>query len=241
MTGSRPQAFALCNRWMSNQEYQGAVRWLVVDDGESPQTITLNRANWTIEHIRPTPFWKPGQNTQARNILAGLSLVRPEDRLVIIEDDDYYAPGYLEAASAWLDHHDLAGEALARYYNVKSGLFLNCNNNGHASLCSTAMKGSAIIHFREVVERKLDFIDMTLWRTYQGMKQLYSSRLCVGIKGLPGRAGIGAGHRLSRTRNTVQSDSDGSLLSAWCGDDWTYYLPYMGEKCPSSAYQELSK
>ncbi len=231
MTGCRPLAFELCERWMRKQDYTGPVRWIIVDDGEQPQLLKFRRPGWQIEIVRPQPFWKPGQNTQARNILAGLDLVDPDDRLVIIEDDDYYAPGYLSMAAMWLNYTDLAGEALARYYHVTRRLYYNCNNTQHASLCSTAMKGQAIDQLRHVANRHVDFIDMTLWRSFAGTKQLYSSRLCVGIKGLPGRAGIGGGHRLQAGRNQIHPDPQGYVLREWIGADWINYQSLM--QCPA--------
>ena len=223
MTGCRPLAFELCQRWMRQQDFNGPVRWIIVDDGEQAQPVKFRRPNWTVEIVRPEPFWRPGQNTQARNILAGLELLSPDDRLVIIEDDDYYAPGYLTMANLWLDHTDLAGEALARYYHVGQRLYFNCNNVQHASLCSTAMKGEAIEKLKYVCLNRVDFIDMTLWRTFTGTRQLYSSRLCVGIKGLPGRAGIGVGHRMQSGRNQIHADPNGYVLQEWIGPDWINY------------------
>lgn len=50
------------------QDYKGPVRWVIVDDGKEAQPVTFQRDDWTLEVIRPTPFWRQGQNTQARNL-----------------------------------------------------------------------------------------------------------------------------------------------------------------------------
>lgn len=62
-TGARPEAWALCERWMLRQTFAGPVRWVIVDDGPEPQPITFRRAGWELVLIRPAPFWRPGQNT----------------------------------------------------------------------------------------------------------------------------------------------------------------------------------
>lgn len=67
-TGARPQAWAICERLMMAQDYSGPVRWVIVDDGKEAQPVTFERDGWTLEVIRPAPYWRQGQNTQARNL-----------------------------------------------------------------------------------------------------------------------------------------------------------------------------
>lgn len=194
-TGCRPEAWAICAQLAANQDYQGPVRWVIVDDGPEPQPYA--DCVWLdIEIIRPEPFWKPGQNTQARNLAAGLERIGDDEQVIIWEDDDYYASGYLSAVAEWLSgDNELVGESHARYYNVATGKGKRNTNSGHASLCSTAMKGEALSYFRRCVEAADTFIDINLWRGFKGRKKLYQADYVVGIKGLPGRAGIGVGHR----------------------------------------------
>src|SRR5690606_8566975 len=71
-TGARPEAWAICERLMARQDYAGPVRWVIVDDGPEPQPVTFQRDGWVLEVVRPEPYWQPGQNTQARNLAAGL-------------------------------------------------------------------------------------------------------------------------------------------------------------------------
>ena len=149
--------------------------------------------NWFVRVIRPTPRWQPGQNTQARNLKAALELVSDGDRIVIFEDDDAVAPYWLSQCAEWLEHDDLVGEAptLYRHVNGRERLM----NNKTPSLCQTAMKGPAIKRFRRVLEVHPEFIDHHLWR---GGGRVYpNSGGVIGIKGLPGRPGIGVGHRMA--------------------------------------------
>lgn len=218
-TGARPQAWALCERWMAAQDYAGLVRWIVVDDGLEPQPVTFQRFDWSVEVIRPTPAWRPGQNTQARNLLAGLAHCTVHDRVVCIEDDDYYAPDWLTHVAAKLELAELVGEPMARYYNLRTRQGRQLNNTGHASLCSTALRGRAIDGLRKVCQSHQKFIDLELWKRWPD-KHLFDGHRVVGIKGLPGRGGIGAGHKVGfRGRH----DRDGSLLRTWVGEDARHY------------------
>lgn len=218
-TGARPEAFALCERWMAAQDYAGLVHWVIVDDGPDPQHVTTARDGWTVEVIRPTPLWEPGQNTQARNLLAGLVVIGEDARVVCIEDDDHYAPDWLAHIDAQLDHAELVGEGMARYYNVALRVGRQLNNLQHASLCSTAVRGRAIDTLRRVCQLGAQFIDIALWRLHPS-RHVFGGHRVTGIKGLPGRGGIGMGHK---PEFSGTPDPDGRLLREWIGDDAMHY------------------
>lgn len=191
-TGARPEAFAKCVEWMQAQDYAKPVRWVIVDDG--PQAMPTPAIDgWEIVHLRPEPYWQAGQNTQARNILAGLNHVT--DRVVIVEDDDQYAPWWLSQCDAWLDDDDLVGEGQSVYFNIRTKTEKKLTNGRHASLCQTALKGNAIEALRQVCKLHKSSIDVRLWSTYNGKLYPYNKGV-VGLKGYPGRPGIGIGHRL---------------------------------------------
>lgn len=197
-TGERPEAFSKCVEHMKSQDFLGPVKWVIVDDGrERLNTPTDMPENWTIIHLRPQPFWEPGQNTQARNLLAGLEEVEEFDNVLIIEDDDYYAPWWIRRCRTWLNSHELVGEAPSLYRHL-NGTEKNMNNRNHASLCATGMKGSALETFRRVLHRTPKVIDVNLWRNHSSKnKKIYPySGGVIGIKGYPGRPGIGIGHTL---------------------------------------------
>jgi hypothetical protein len=219
-TGARPQAWAICERLMQRQTYAGPVRWVIVDDGETAQPITFAREGWTLEVLRPQPFWRVGQNTQARNLAAGLAAIGADARVLVLEDDDWYAPDWLAHADAQLDRAELVGEGRARYYNVSSRIGRQLSNGAHASLCSTALRGWALNVLRDVVRTQPKFIDLNLWKRH-GRGIVFDGHRVVGIKGLPGRGGIGMGHHAD-FRGTA--DPHGALLRSWVGDDAELYL-----------------
>jgi len=192
-TGARPDAFAACVEHMRAQTIPS--RWVIVDDGPEPMP-TPQIDKWEIVHLRPEPLWEPGQNTQARNLLHGLPYC--SERVVVIEDDDLYAPDWLATCEGWLDDADLVGESMSLYRHIETGRETECNNEGHASLCSTAMKGEGVAAMVNACRSGEKFIDIRLWATKGIAKALHKPepRRVTGIKGYPGRPGIGMGHRL---------------------------------------------
>jgi hypothetical protein len=219
-TGARPKAWSICERLMAAQDYAGPVRWVIVDDGDPCQPVTFVRDGWELDVTHPGPLWSPGQNTQARNLLHGLSRIHEDARVVVIEDDDWYAQDWLTHVSGELGKAELVGEMRARYYSASLRRGRQLKNTGHASLCATAMRGSALETFREACRNSPKFIDLELWKCHPS-KHLFDGHRVVGIKGLPGRGGIGMGHRDDFIGT---KDPDGSLLREWVGGDAEMYL-----------------
>ena len=220
MTGNRPVAWALCEQFMQRQTYQGPVRWIIVDDGQEAQPITFKREGWNLEIIRPEPFWQPGQNTQTRNIRAALAVITPADRIAFIEDDDWYSPNWLSIVDEKLNEADLVGERLAFYYNIRTKQYAQLSNGSHAGLCSTGIKGQAIDFLREICKVDRQFIDIDLWKKPFG-RRLFTSKEVIGMKGLPGRGGIGMGHKPQRA---FKSDISGDVLRKMIGNDADLYF-----------------
>ena len=196
-TGSRPEAFGLCEQYVSRQTRKPD-RWIVVDDG-SPETELSSGQ----EVIRPLPMEGPSLD---RNLLAAFDLLTPADEaIVFLEDDDWYDFRYLEKYVPLLETYPIVGEADAIYYNVQTRRVLNNRNRQHASLCSTLIRYEAIDALRQICqEGNLNaghsFADIKLWRfsKFGGRGFLnfdpVKPPLSVGIKGMPGRFGIGKGH-----------------------------------------------
>lgn len=218
MTGCRPEAFDLCQRWMMNQNYTGPVHWIIVDDGETSQPIWFEREEWSLTVLRPEPFWKEGDNTQKRNILAGMAEATDQLPLVIIEDDDYYHPQWLSTVNRYMKKFELVGEKNAQYYNVETNIHKNCGNDRHASLCSTAVRGEAFHELLRQARTNDKFIDINLWKSYRGLKRLIDTNYVVGMKGLPGRSNIGIGKRLKGN-----TDVNGEILKRLIGEDAQFY------------------
>lgn len=224
-TGDRPEAWDLCKRWMRAQTTSLPVRWVIVDDGSTPSDMSGTPEDWEIVVLYPHPKWSKGSgSTQARNLLTAKPFVGPDDSVLIIEDDDYYHPDWIDRAAVMLQTADLVGLANMAYFNVAHMTYRRCGNLGHSCLCATGMKGEALTRFWEVLGVNQNYIDVELWRTFLGDKTISAKYdLVVGIKGLPGRLGIGIGHRM------VTGVSDTAKLRELVGDeDVKHYTPYLG-------------
>src|SRR5690606_30544918 len=110
-------------------------------------------------------------------------------------------------------HAELVGETHARYYNVAQRRYRELPNTRHASLCATALRGDAVETLRQVCRNHARYIDMELWRQHPG--SLFQGGRVTGIKGLPGRGGIGIGHR---QRMRGEADPSGTVLRRWIGE-----------------------
>ena len=82
------------------------------------------------------------------------------------------------------------------------------------------MRGPAIAAFRRACQPGKEFIDIKLWRGHRDAI-LFGGHRVVGIKGMPGRGGIGMGHKPGFSG---QRDPKGELLRQWIGADADWYL-----------------
>lgn len=219
-TRDRPQAFALCRRWMASQKAAGPIQWIVVDDGDTPVEPG------PFEHVRREPSGV--RNTLPENLIAALDRAR-EDRIVIMEDDDFYAPGYLAMIGGRLEREWAAGEVKARLYNVKSRRWHTDANPSFASLCRTGFRKEAmpLVRGAAIETRRAGdvSIDVRFWKAVRATGQpcglFEQPKLTVGIKGLPGRAGLGKNHAPDVFPH---KDPEGAILRNWVGE--TAYAEY---------------
>jgi hypothetical protein len=221
-TGGRPDQIKLCERWMQNQDYKGKVIWIIVDDCEPRTTENIKRDGWSIKKIYPDPAWQPGQNTQARNIAAGINYIKTLsdiESIFIIEDDDYYKSIYLSTMVEKLKDYDIAGELCTMYYNVKLRTWLRNGNMYWSSLFQTAFTPAVIPILEKIYYKK--YIDYHLFPAVARKNMFTGNDLGVGIKGQNGRGGIGAGHQ---ELASYKPDPAGAKLYELIGDDVKYYI-----------------
>lgn len=227
-SGGRPEALALCCHYMCRQTRRPEV-WYVVDDvGDVGETIDhyLDEfgSEWladAVQVIRAPHTWA-GQHTLIPNLLVGLGAVfdelGPDVELAIIEDDDWYSPEYL---AQWEGvERGLRGEGCSRYFNVRTGRSKSLRNRKHCSMMSTVFVGPEVLRwFGQVLRSANDpFVDVRLWHNWSGRKTVRDAAHCVGIKGLPGRGGIGVGHR------DGFGDPEGwDVLRRWIAEDAEIY------------------
>lgn len=229
-TGGRPKQIELCTKWMKHQTYIGEVIWVIVDDCIPTTTDFIKedfRTNWKIIKLYPKPEWHEGQNTQARNLLAGIQAVKlyKPTFTFIIEDDDYYKPCYLtEMMKKCKSSFNIIGERFTVYYNVVLKGWRRNGNRDHASLFQTAFNLEGLEALEKACTKNSKFIDLLLFRNLVPRSRINLFEgldLAIGVKGLPGRPGIGIGHK---QKFLIEPDKDMSMLKKWMGNDYMYYL-----------------
>jgi hypothetical protein len=97
------------------------------------------------------------------------------------------------------------------------------DNINLASLAQTAIRRSLLPKFLEILDGDT-YIDVRFWESINGQGHIFDDAdqmLYVGMKGLPGRAGIGIGHH---DNHMYVQDSDRMILKKWIPNDYQYYL-----------------
>lgn len=214
-TGDRPEQFRHCEAYMARQTRK-ASQWVVVDDGQSPTALTMGQ-----KLIRRSPS-KTVAESFCGNLLEGLRAVTTS-AVAIIEDDDWYAHGWLEACANGLRTVELFGEQRARYYNLRDNRWHIFGNTRRASLCATALRAECIPHLVAYLARKAGTAaDLALWRSPVRRKLCVPTAMVVGLKGHPtGRPGAASGHR--RHENWPH-DPERQVLRTWIGKDAESYV-----------------
>lgn len=217
-TADQPMGLALLERYMARQSVKWD-QWIVSDDGEIPATLNQGQ-----EHI-VRPRKEEGARSLADNLLAAIPRVTG-DAVLIIEHDDWYAPEHIENSIKALEQAALTGSKWQRYYNVSARAWI-CMRNVGSALCNTAMRSSLLPELERSARlaRRTDGIgvDRLLWEANMHHGYVDGSTTVVGIKGLPGRRGLGLGHR-PHGRPGWHSDFHGEQLREWIGDDADAYL-----------------
>lgn len=211
-TGNRQAGMIFLSRYIKQQNYMGELHWIIVDDCDPPAMIP-KMACVTVEMIRPRWRWH-GENTQAKCMAEGLKRIPDDASLIIMEDDDVYLPDHISNLAATLENYELVGEKDTRYYNVATRRCRIMPTSRHSSLCSVGVRGAALKRLKAICSSHKTAIDSNLWRGFKGKKILLDSANVVGIKGLPGRKGIGVGHSGSFGSPDVEN-----MLSSWIGED----------------------
>lgn len=224
--------------------------WIVVDDGQVPARLTLGQ-----RHIR-LPHQEVGSASLAHNMQAALRAAKG-DYLVIIEDDDWYHPEYLDECRQRLRKVSVAGEPWLRYYHVLERRYATFPNAGGSGLFQTSLRRKYASVLLRAVRQALEGggydIDGRFWKMLSsGECRLFDDDLTVGIKGMPGSAGLGIGHRPIRLQRVHPRpgkpqghlrpadprwafDLNGQQLYEWIGDEAEFYLGFSDGYHPDGA------
>jgi len=229
-TGDRPLAFALCQQWMLHQTVKPD-QWIVVDDGKVPLEPMM-----PMQYVRRKPQPSDPRHTLLMNMRVALPLITG-DKIIIIEDDEYYAPTYVEELARLLGQYEAAGIVRSKYYYIPSGGYHRHGNTSQASFAQTSFRRSFLPEFERLLEGDA-YLDIRAWRVIGRRGYLFSddkNPLYLGIKGLPGRVGIGTGHR--KEMYGKFDTSDRAILKGWVPNDYQIYLDILNGKLTNKNYR----
>ncbi len=219
-TADQPDGIVLLEKYMARQS-ERFHQWVVADDGRVPATLTMDQTHL----VRPRQH--EGAQSLASNILAALPHVTG-DVVVIVEHDDFYKEDHLAVCLDRLEHVKATGSKWQRYYNVHYRTHRTMKNIGSA-LCNTAFRAELIPHMERAAQkafrRNAIGLDRFFWDSLSGMAvETHDINTVVGIKGLPGRKGLGIGHKPPDDRWTP--DPELNQLRSWIGVDAESYCQY---------------
>jgi hypothetical protein len=217
-------------------------QWIIIDDGKVPCEWLDQRplkSPGIIHYVRREPRPDDPRHTLILNLKAALPLIKG-DKVLIIEDDEYYAPEYIEEMAQRLDWHELVGIMHAKYYHLPSGGYCQLDNSVHASLAETGFRASIVPEFSGLWDGS-SCIDLRLWNKVNRVRSLLfidtDKPLYLGIKGLPGRAGIGGGHAGELAQYQNHKDTmDRAILKQWVPQDYRVYLDVLSGKLTKDNY-----
>ena len=238
-TGDRQLCLDLLTQWVDHQTLQPD-QWLVIDDGQNAYS-----PNYDCEYYYRRPQEDDPKHTMVINIQYALPMIKG-DVIFFFEDDEYYAPDYIKTMVEYIRDYEMIGICKSKYYYLPSRRYFIHDNYDHASLAQTAIKKSLL---SEIEKLPVDnqFIDLDLWgmkrigttvirnknikvnaelpkglAVNDGKGFLFDDAdryLYVGMKGMPGRVGIGSGHR-----GVGRFDVNEKILRQWIPKDFETYL-----------------
>lgn len=216
-TADQQRGIALAEQYMARQTIQ-PYEWIVADDGLEPARLTMGQKHLVRQREHE------GGRSLAMNVLAALEHVTG-DVVVIWEHDDWYHPEHLEVCRIRLKYAGATGSVMQRYYNVHHRAYIVMRNIGSA-LCNTAFHVDLIDHMRKACRTAFETgsigVDRHFWDSLSAdEKDIHTINTVVGIKGLPGRKGLGMGHRPPDHR--WRRDPGGLTLAEWVGNDAENY------------------
>jgi glycosyltransferase involved in cell wall biosynthesis len=137
------------------------------------------------------------------------------DIVICIEDDDWYAPNYIELMEGWFEKSgrpDVLGINHTIYYNIMENKYVILNHPGRASMMQMAV--SPKILDIEWCADDYAYLDWHLWVKEKALRKIavYSPHVAIGIKHGIGLCG-GGGHKQG-WKHYQKEDKDWSFLSS---------------------------
>jgi hypothetical protein len=219
-SGDRPNCIERCKYYIERQTYKGPLQWIISDDSTNHYNISCPRNVSPFLYTHNKRKYPGNKSDSFRcNVITALPYI-VFDKIIIIEDDDWYSPNYIKVYHDRLLSWELVGEGPARYYDVTHRLYRILGNSKRASFCQTAIQSKIIEKLFVSCQRDSAFVDSRLWNKHCNRKIVFQDKAhCIGIKNMPGRRGIGMGHRLK----SGTKDKEWKILSNWIGQEDTEF------------------
>jgi hypothetical protein len=223
-TGDRQLALDRCYYYIARQTIQPN-QWIIADDSKVPHDHHFFELP-LIKHI-PRDYPEHKAISFTSNILSMIDHIE-YDKIIVFEDDDWYHESYIDIMLRRLEGCVIAGEPKAVYYNIRKRKYRVNGNTDRASFCQTAFKAQLLCKLKKYckIRKNSAFVDQRLWTHCREnklpFKLFQDGRYCIGIKGMPGRKGIGIGHRPG---GSYQSDPKWNKLREFIGHkDTEWYI-----------------
>lgn len=220
-TADQPIGIRLLEKYVQRQTVKYD-QWIIADDGVESATLTMGQT-----HLIRKRRHEGGASLVA-NVLAMIPEIKG-DIIIILEHDDYYSADHIAVCIEQLRRKNImaVGSQWQRYYNLQVRKWIQLRNIGSA-LCNTAFKKDVLLNLQRAAEsafRKKSYgVDRFFWESIpQSQWGVHQINTVVGMKGLPGRKGLGVGHRPDKRRHW-RHDPNGEQLKRWVGSDAAEYL-----------------
>lgn len=155
------------------------------------------------------------------------------DVIALIEDDDYYAPDYLEVmVNTWSKTREpIFGTNYTIYYHIRLFRHYRMNHTGRSSAMSTLIVPDLKIQWCADSE---PYTDMHLWMMCGLKYRVFAPdhHICLGIKGHEQGMTGGGSHTSKLTRYTDE-DNDKKLLRSVCDPESFEFYSNFHNKCAS--------
>jgi len=164
-TGDRPEAFRLLQIWMANQAIKPS-QWIVIDDGKIPIQPSSD-----FEYCRREPTPTGFTHTLCLNMLEAIPRVKYE-KVIIMEDDDWYAPTYISYMSDLLDKADIVGMGKLIFYYPSLMQYMEKGTLKQPAFGQTAFHRHVLPIIKEICDNAANeyelcgkgLIDVFLWK-----------------------------------------------------------------------------
>lgn len=144
------------------------------------------------------------------------------DLVIFWEDDEWYAPNYIEKMyTGWIEAGcpSIWGIGYSIYYHIIGSMWFKINHPSRASMMATCVT-SEVMKIKWPADN-YPYTDVILWERMKGKTMMPAKPICLGIKHGIGMVGGGA-HNVECGHYSNQ-DFNGEFLKSITGPDYLFY------------------